>query len=263
MLDWYDAHAEQYDRLETGLAGDIAFYTALARAAAPPVLELGCGTGRVTLPIARAGVPVVGLDRSPLMLDVARRKAAGVAGVRWTVADMRTFELGERFGLICIPHRTFLHLLTVDDQLAVLDRCRRHLRPGGFLSLNISNPSPALLAAVRGRGPVRGRRTSPTAPGSGARAGSAQGPIIGQPHAGLYVRYVLPDEMRGLLEQSGFGVEALYGGFDRQPFSEDSTEQVWVAKVRMTNDARLGVAASLERSSLARQRSAKVPLAAQ
>ena len=238
MRDWYDTHAEQYDRLETGLPGDIAFYTALARAAEPPVLELGCGTGRVTVPIARAGVPVTGLDRSPLMLDLAGRKAAGLTNVRWVQADMRTFDLGERFGLICIPHRTFLHLLTVEDQLAALDRCRHHLRPGAYLALNIANPSPALLSAVQGRWSGRFRRGGPpaVATGTGTPAGSAQDPIIGQPYPGLYVRYVRPDEMRRLLDQSGFHVEALYGSFDRQPFSDDSTEQVWVAKARTTND---------------------------
>ena len=85
------------------------------------VLELGCGTGRVTIPIARAGVEVVGLDNAPAMLDVARRKAAAAGvDVRWVTADMRSFQLEQRFGLVIIPFRSFLHLLTDADQLACL-----------------------------------------------------------------------------------------------------------------------------------------------
>src|SRR5687767_5211423 len=85
---------------------DIPFYVGLAQeaaAAGQAVLELGCGTGRVTLPIAEAGVEVVGVDSAPAMLDVARQKAAGRENPRWVEADMTSFRLDQRFGLAIIP----------------------------------------------------------------------------------------------------------------------------------------------------------------
>jgi SAM-dependent methyltransferase len=206
LVDWYDANAGRYDALEAGLTGDAAFYTALARAH-PPVLELGCGTGRVTLAIARAGVAVTGLDLSAGMLAVARRKGADAPAVRWLRGDMRAFDLGERFGLICIPHRTFQHLLTEAEQRATLACCRAHLRAGGRLALNVFNPPEALLA----------------------RAGRGGASVVGEAYAGLPVRYVRAAELWRLLTGAGFRVEGLYGWFDRRPFRADSPEQVWVA----------------------------------
>jgi SAM-dependent methyltransferase len=209
MADWYDENAERYDLLEPGLPGDAAFYMSLARACAPPVLELGCGTGRVALEIAAAGIPTVGLDRSPGMLRVAARKAAGREPAAWVVGDMRAFGFRRPFGLICIPHRGFLHALTRADQEAVLRCCVHHLRPGGRLALNVANPPLPLLTRA------------------GAHGGGA---LFGTPHRGLRIRYVRADEMRDLLRAAGLTVEVLYGWFDGRPFVSTSTEQVWVAR---------------------------------
>src|SRR5690606_39167723 len=112
-----EAYDDEVDQLRA--AADVPFYIDLAREAAAaghPVLELGCGTGRVTIPVARAGVEVVGLDNAPAMLDVARRKAGGAPIPRWVLGDMADFRLEERFGLVLIPFRSFLLLLTVEEQ---------------------------------------------------------------------------------------------------------------------------------------------------
>jgi SAM-dependent methyltransferase len=140
IADLYD-HVEPYQSRP-----DVAFYFEAARQAEGPVLELGCGTGRVLLPAARAGVSIVGLDLSPHMLDVCRsrlgREPAEVQSrVQLVLADMRDFSLPGSFKLVTIPFRPFQHLTTVDDQLASLAAIRRHLAPDGILIFDIFNPS--------------------------------------------------------------------------------------------------------------------------
>lgn len=208
--DWYERNARRYDRLEPGLDGDIAFYVGLAGRWAPPVLELGCGTGRVTLAIADAGIPIVGLDRSAAMLREARCKAGTRRDVDWILADMRSFALRRRFGLIVIPFRSFMHLLTCDDQRAVLRCVHDHLEAGGVLALNIFN-RPRL--------------------GPGERSSVVRSqPAGGDAYRGRPIRFTEADDMRALLERAGFAVEALYGWFDGRPYGPDSTEQMWVVR---------------------------------
>lgn len=125
---------------------DVAFYVEAATAAGSPVLEVGCGTGRVLIPTARAGVDIVGLDLSPHMLAVCRQRlreeSEAVRGrVRLVEADMRNFDLGSRFTLATIPFRPFQHLITVEDQLSCLASVRRHLVDDGVLILDLFNPS--------------------------------------------------------------------------------------------------------------------------
>ncbi|HEY8489913.1 MAG TPA: class I SAM-dependent methyltransferase [Dehalococcoidia bacterium] len=203
--------AARYDREERGVPGDVAFYVGLARRAEPPVLELGCGTGRVTVAIARAGVPAVGLDLSEPMLRRARRRAAGVRNVRWVLGDMREFRLPERFGLVVVPHRSFQHLLTAGDLLATLQRVHQHLRPGGRLAFNLFNPELPILSG----GP----------------------PARGTVYGSVPLRYPTRAEVEDALDRAGFAVEALYGDFAGAPFQAVSTEMVWVARPRLSPPA--------------------------
>ncbi|MGD8623227.1 MAG: class I SAM-dependent methyltransferase [Anaerolineae bacterium] len=255
MTTEYDAFAETYE-CEYGLTSfDIDFYLEEARAAQPPVLELACGTGRVTLPIARAGVPVVGVDSSVEMLARARQKSAGEdLPLRWVQADMREFELGERFGLAIVPARSFLHLLDPGDHVQALETIHAHLRPGGRLALNFFVPSVRILA----------EHTASTAqmlkfsrefvhPESGGRVVAWESRHIDLHRQRIHVRfryeeldsqervqsirhraytlcYIWPREMEHLLARCGFEIEATYGWFDRRPFDADSAEQIWVAR---------------------------------
>ncbi|HEY7465515.1 MAG TPA: class I SAM-dependent methyltransferase [Dehalococcoidia bacterium] len=186
---------------------DVPFYVELAKQAAArgeAVLELACGTGRVTIPIAQAGVEVVGLDNAPAMLDIARRKAAAAGvNVRWVTADMRTFHLDRRFGLVIIPFRSFLHMLTDADQQACLTRAYEHLLPGGRFALNFFVQKLAARSAV---------------------------PVISRIYKEIRVRYVSQAEMERLLTAAGFEIEALYGWFDNRPFTDSSGEMVWLAR---------------------------------
>ena len=127
-MEQHDLWADIYDAMNT-LTEDIPFYMDEAVESGGPVLELGVGTGRVAIPIAQAGVNVVGLDHSPRMLEVAKRKAktAGLSQrrLRLVQGDMRDFDVGQRFPLAIIPFRAFLHMYTVEDQ----KRCLQAHRP--------------------------------------------------------------------------------------------------------------------------------------
>ena len=150
--DEYAEAAEYYDYVVPyATRGDVEFYVDEALAANDPVLELGCGTGRVLIPIARAGVTIHGLDGSSSMLERCSEKlATEPSNVRSRVAlhqgDMRSFKLQKQFALITIPFRPFQHLLTVEDQLDCLRCIHSHLVDDGRLVLDLFNPSIDLLA---------------------------------------------------------------------------------------------------------------------
>ena len=125
---------------------DVAFFVQAAQEAGGAVMEVGCGTGRILIPTARAGIEITGLDLSTYMLDVCRERLLDEpqdirARVQLVQADMRDFELGRAFHLATIPFRPFQHLLTVDDQIACLKQIHRHLADGGRLILDLFNPS--------------------------------------------------------------------------------------------------------------------------
>ncbi len=121
-------------------SGDVEFYVERARKSAGPVLELGCGTGRILLPTAKTGIECVGLDSSSEMVAVLREKSppANVTVVEGRVED---FDLGKgRFRLITAPFRVMQHLLDVDSQLRMLNNVRRHLEPGGVFVFDVFDP---------------------------------------------------------------------------------------------------------------------------
>jgi SAM-dependent methyltransferase len=254
VSDFYEYMAEHYDTLTSGLEGDLDFYVALARGAEPPVLELGCGTGRVAIPIARAGVPIVGLDSSPSMLAKARERSNGLTNVRWVEGDMREFDLPERFGLVMIPYRAFQHLMTVDDQRSCLACTRRHVGDSGRLAFNVFNPD--LVAMGRWMSDFQGdwriwhdstdqdtgRRTIAWE-SRRYRVGPQEADILwrveeieanGQPvsqrYLDLHLRWFYRFEVEHLLALTGFQVERLYGWFDGSAFTDNSPEMVWVAR---------------------------------
>jgi SAM-dependent methyltransferase len=132
------ADPEAYDIEDTSDAG-IAFYTALAQETGGPVLEIASGTGRVSIPIARLGLAVTGVDIVPGMVERARSKSAGLPA-RWIVGDARTFELGKQFRLIFVTGNAFQAFLTRADQEALLERARAHLHDDGLFAFETRNP---------------------------------------------------------------------------------------------------------------------------
>ena len=146
----YGFTAEFYDHVAPYRErADVAFFVEMAQAAGGPVLEIGCGTGRVLIPTARAGIEIVGLDLSPSMLAVCRsnlaqESAETQARVRLVEGDMRDFDLGQQFALVTLPFRPFQHLTSVEDQIACLTTIHRHLAPAaGWCWISSTHRSPS------------------------------------------------------------------------------------------------------------------------
>jgi len=240
----YAPYAAFYDAHSVGVAGDVAFYRDLALEAGGPVLEIGVGTGRVAIPSARAGVHVIGLDLSVEMLAIARQKArSGASPGRLDLAraDMRAFALRRPVALVTIPFRTFLYNLATEDHLATLRCAREALAPGGRLALNVFNPNVLMIADALRRGPEAPRPR----PGPGSveewqayeptaqlsrTTWSVRSRSGARVRFSFTLRYVYRYEIEHLLARAGFAVEALYGDHFRAPFSEASTEMVWIAR---------------------------------
>ena len=152
MASVYDAWATVYDAVYAYVRDDLPYYVREARRAGGPVLELGCGTGRVAIALARAGIDVVGVDFSPRMLEAAGRNVDSVGALPGSVTlvegDMRCLEperVAGPFRLVLIPFRGFLSLLTVPDQVSTLENVKRHLAPGGELVIDLFVPDPEML----------------------------------------------------------------------------------------------------------------------
>ena len=254
MSSTFDAWADVYDSVYSYVKEDIPFYVDAAREAGGPVLELGCGTGRVAIPIARAGIEVVGLDSSGAMLDVARLKAQdlGTGSGKLTLvnADMRDFSRDRTFPLVVIPFRGFLSLLTVEDQTRALLNIKRHLTPGARLIFNIFVPDLDMLVQ-EGDVPYHFRDVTDSVTGHRyvlwhqssydnhsqiistriiAEELDQQGTMVRRFYRDFQLRYVHRWEMFFHLKSLGYEVVDLYGGFDRSPFDETSTEMVWVVR---------------------------------
>jgi SAM-dependent methyltransferase len=258
MSDYEQAYAALYEYRATGLDGDVQFYVEEAQRAGSPVLELGCGTGRILIPVAQAGVAITGLDLSVPMLDIARRKVAALDAdtqdrIELVEGDMRRFSLGRRFELAMIPFRAFLHLLTPEDERQALECIREHLTDGGLLILNIFDPRRDIIAAHSGPFGTALKKVSEFIhPETGHRFVvwdtreydaerqvirqyfvheelDDEGRVISKTYAPLTLRYVYRYEMQHLLELCGYKIEALYGDFRRGLFRYGG-EQIWVTR---------------------------------
>jgi len=247
-----------YDHYSTGVPGDVGFYVEEARKSGSPVLELGCGTGRILIPVAEAGLEIVGLDRAPSMLAMAREKVARLPTdtrrrIQLVQGDMREFDLDRKFTLAMIPYRAFLHMLTVEDQRRALRCVWDHLVDGGRLVLNNFDPRLETIVAHRGSlGSALKLDSEFVHPETGHRVLvwdtrqyepeeqlvrqyfvfeelNEEGHVVAKRFNPLVLRYLFRYEMQHLLELCGFEVEALYGDFDRGPFRYGG-EQIWITR---------------------------------
>ena len=255
MPDTQTYQPDLYDLVTpASLAGDVDWYVRKAKTADGPVLELGAGTGRVTLALAREGVAVHALDAHAGMLDVLRRKLADLPAevqrrVTIVTADMKTFESPERFGLVIAPFRAILHNLTDEDLVACFCRVRAHLRAGGQFAFNVFHPSLEVMA--RHVGPLEGvwrwLATFDRPDGGWVVRSEANrfdtvrrrihslhrfeefsqdGALRRTTLHRLELTYLYPPDVRRLLEQAGFQSITISGGFGGSPFERDTDELV-------------------------------------
>ena len=227
-MSTYDAFAPIYDDWSAHMTEDVPFYVELARATEGTLVELAVGNGRVAIPVAReTGRPVLGIDSSPAMLEQARERAAA-AGVDLELreGDMRELALDEPAGLVYCPFRALLHLPTWADRRRVFERVYASLRPGGRFAWNAFVFSPRV--AVRNDGEWEEQngirhRIDHVPQDNRVDITLASGDTIS-------LWWLNRSEWEALIDVGGFEVEALYGGFAREPFDESANEFVWVVR---------------------------------
>jgi SAM-dependent methyltransferase len=228
----YDAIARLYDPWSRSVTEDVGFYVDEATRDGGPVVELGVGTGRIAVPIAAAGIDVIGVDSSDGMLAVCREAAeqAGVADrLDLRRGDLRAPPVEERVRLVICPFRALLHMPDQKERLRALGAAHALLRPGGRFVFDVFAPGPRDIAETHGRWIER-------EPDIFERADwdqnertltlGVRGPLG---ETTLVLAWISRAEWHELLERTGFEVEACYGWFDRRPF-EGGEDMVWVAR---------------------------------
>ncbi len=245
MLEHLYARPDLYDSVHAGPAkGELAFYQRQAARAGGRVLELACGTGRLTVPLAQGGLAVTGLDRSPAMLAEGRRRAdTQGSAVRWVCADMRDFALAAAFDLIFIPINSLCHLEETADVRDCLAAVRRHLAPDGRVVIDVFNPSLEILSRDPSRWHDLG--TFESAAGRTVRLSERNRydratqvnaitwrferddePAV---DLALSMRQFFPQELDALVAGAGLRVLAKHGNYGEKPFQSDSRQQVLIA----------------------------------
>ena len=250
----YDDWVEEYEPIDLLRVDDIPFYVGLVTETGGKVLDLTCGTGRVTIPIAQAGLDVVGVDNSSQMLLLATERLRDASRVQGSVEfvhdSILTFNLGKQFDTVLIPYNSFLLFLSVAEQMTVLERVYAHLKPGGILALDLFTPD--LWRLTREDSQLY-YRADVTSPNNGTRYVlweqsttdnlnqiiesrylienlSPDGKVQNRIYKDVVFRYIHLYEMAHLLTLSGFEDAEVYGDFQRGDLFEGSEVMVWVAK---------------------------------
>jgi SAM-dependent methyltransferase len=244
--EFYD-YPDLYDAL-LPIDAHVPFYVDVARQQAGAVLELACGTGQLTIPIALQGLLTVGLDRSSAMLAVAKRRASAVgASAAFLQSDMREFAFGRDFNLIVVARNSLLHLLSTVDLLATLTAVRRHLAQDGVFAFDIFNPDVRILARPPGqRSPVMEVSTTAFGPVSveathdydAATQVNRATWYIAAPDrqqawtVPMVLRSIFPQELPLLLSAAGLELISRFGDLSRAPFGPGSRAQVCLCRRR-------------------------------
>ncbi len=235
---YYDLFADPYD--------DVSFYRGRLQGPAARVLELGCGTGRVLLPLAASCGFIQGVDHSPAMLDLCRRKldAARVPAERARVeeGDITDLRLGGRFDLITAPFRVMQNLETDEQVDGLFATIRRHLKPGGEAILNVFNPNTDRASLIEAWAVPRERLSDEKETPDGTirlieRLERCQteplvlypdliyqlhrdGRLVDEAVLRIAMRCYYPDELIGRITSYGFTVTGRWGGYDGQIYGE-------------------------------------------
>jgi len=248
-----DLIAKYYDLLYGNVEDDFSMWEALTQDVDGPILEVGCGTGRLLLPLAQAGHTLTGIDLSDVALETAKAKistARLAEQITLQQADMRDFNLTQKdFALALVPLNTFMHLHTIDDQLAALKSIHRHLEPDGLLVIDLFHPDPTMLAEADGRLYFEDETVDKT---SGQTVQWYWRHDIELDEQMRHLTYVLDEideegivrrtqipfslrffyrfEMELLLRASGFSMETIFGSYELDPFHSHSPKMIVVAR---------------------------------
>ncbi len=253
----YDSWAPWYDLIHPGLPGEAEFYVGQALRHGGPLLDLGCGSGRIGIAAAMSGVRVLGVDLSQAMLDVCRDKLEALGPLEGEVelvqGDLRALSLSRRFPLAFMAYRTFMHLLEPEEQLAALRCAHEALEPGGVLILNLWAARPELLGPLVGPGGgalrlvgrhrfddgtalvhYRATRAEPLeqrlVEEHWLHEVDEQGEQLASHALCMERTWLSLREMGHLVARAGFEVEALFGDFDCNPPSDHNQEMIWVLR---------------------------------
>lgn len=239
---------ERYDMETHRFEPDGPFFLSLARRLAGPVLELGCGTGRLAIPLAQHGVDMTGLDVVPGMLTLAKRKAGNLP-IAWVEADARAFQLGRKFRLIFDNGAAFMHVLKRTDHEAILACVREHLDVDGRFVLCVSGLQPAQMTnkeerewfsyvdhqgfEVRVSGTERYDLVRQIYHEDAVRRWCDEAGQEVVRHAPLARRIFFPPELEALLHYNGFTVLERYGSWDGGPMTDESQTMVFVCRRKL------------------------------
>lgn len=262
----YDAQSQVYAR-------DIPFYVRQAQNCGSPILEVACGTGRITIPVAQVVEHVTGLDISEAMLRQARCKAdERKLDIEWIEADCRDFDLGKKFNLIIFPFNAICYLHDLHSYEAFFKCVKQHLAPDGRFILDVFNPALNYLVRESNKQHHIADYLAeyPEADGSGV----VNYPIseylsefpdptgtdmINVTESSTYntatqistiklhytkgtkkwvteklLRNLFPQELDLLLHYNGFDIEEKFGDFTESPFTSTSRTQVCVCRLQST-----------------------------
>jgi SAM-dependent methyltransferase len=249
-MSTYDAFARFYDLEHHKFDQDLDLYLHFASRCDGPVLELGCGSGRVSLALASAGFDVTGIDHSAAMLALARARAADVGLgdlIQLEQIDVRSIVWDERFALAIYPLNGFLHLPTEEDQHLALRNVHRALLPGGFLLVDLPNPHVVFTPDADGQLYLRKHFQSPEGNTISSCAVTQtdlanqvqeltlvydevdQDGLVHRTTVETRLRFVYRYEMTGLLREAGFKIDAVYGTYDLDPYQASSDVMFFVA----------------------------------
>jgi ubiquinone/menaquinone biosynthesis C-methylase UbiE len=224
---WPESFAAGYEKWSAHMTEDVPFYVALALEADGPIVELAVGNGRVAIPVAEAtGREVIGIDTSPAMLELAREGAAK-AGVTLDLreGDMRELSVDEPAALIYCPFRALLHLPTWADRRQAFERVVAALRPGGRFAWNAFAFDHRVAAQLDGS-----QRDEPVPHSLRYDVGDNRVDIVLEGGDTSSIWWATKNEWLGLVDVAGLQVEALYGGFEREPLSDEHREYVFLTR---------------------------------
>lgn len=253
-----ELYAQLYDVRVPDWEGELDFYqTTLGGSPLKDygTLEIACGTGRIAVRLAQAGLEVTGLDISPELLAMAQRKSAGLPHVNWVLGDMRNFQLGRQFGHVISPGHSFQFMTTPNEQVACLERVKDHLIPNGLAIIHIDYQDFNWLASLLDqKEPVYEKSALLTHPTTGEKfrrsfawtfepstqtaTVTTHWEQIDQNGDVLKVwkmkparlHCIFPFEMEHLLKRAGFAVEAVYGDFFKSALTDASEQMIWLAR---------------------------------